>query len=883
MTPRRATRLALVALVAVLGMLAATVAGRSGSDPVAAPTSTTSVPPPTKAGPAPVEPTAEPTAEPIVPPPVTVGAAPVTPSTNPAAADPGPRQVPVDPVVEEKVAADGQTAVLVDLDVPDGLSPEERFGVVAAAADEVLAGLPEGSYSAAKPTGSTPALALTVDTAGLDALRTASSATRVAEDRVNVAFSLNAPTSIQAPQAWARGADGGGQVIAVLDTGVARTHPYLMRGTTSDVLAEACFSSSSGTALSSYCPNGVTQQYGTSAAAPCPAPAAECLHGTHVAGIAAGGTGATSYNDPVPGFAASGIAPDARLLGVQVFSKGSPAFCGGSTSCPVAFDSDIIRGLEWVGGQQATYPGLAAVNLSLGGGRFSPTSSCDAQNVAMKKAIDDLRAVGIVTVVASGNNGWSGSISAPACISTAVAVGAVDDVTGRVASYSNISADVDILAPGSAIRSSIPSTSMGTLSGTSMATPAVAGAFAVLREARPDLTVDELLSALQANGTSVASRLSSCPTTLPNVALNTTLDNFRSFSDTVFTSAAPVRVMDTRSGPGETGKVGQGQCRPVDTVAAGVPSDAVAIVANMTAVGPTADTFLTAFTSAGPPNASNLNVPAGRIVPNLVTVKVNAQGQFQVYNFAGQVDVVVDVVGWYRPSTGIEFRSIAPVRVLDTRVEGDEITGGTTRPVDATRAGVPSGASAVVANLTVTSPSASSWFTAFPNGPVPTASNLNFVAGQTVANLAIVKLTPDGTFLVANQAGTAHLVVDVVGWFAPGEEARFTPLSPGRVIDTRGGPKLGAGSTRIVDPSPAGVPSSATAIVANVTATQPTAESWLTAFPQGVAPDVSSLNFVAGQTVPNLVTVKRAPDGTFRIRNQAGSTHVVVDVAGFYE
>ena len=93
----------------------------------------------------------------------------------------------------------------------------------------------------------------------------------------------------------------------------------------------------------------------------------------------------------------------------------------------------------------------------------------------MKQAIDDLRAAGIATVVAAGNSGWRGTISGPACISTAVAVGWVDDATLAVANGSNLSPAVDLLAPGSVIRSSFPPDVMGDLSGTSMATPAVCG------------------------------------------------------------------------------------------------------------------------------------------------------------------------------------------------------------------------------------------------------------------------------------------------------------------------------------------------------------------------------------------------------------------------
>ena len=893
MTPSSISRravLVVVVLAAVLGLLAAFFLGRPdtadrtaspdpsasttaapGADPASSPSTSSTVPD------APVAPEPEPVVDPatVAPQPVADTAVDLTPEpTGPA---------PVEPGVEATIASDGEAPVLVGLDVPEGLTPEEREPLVAAAAAEVLASVPPGSASRVKPTGTTAVLALTVDAAGLDALRRAAAVVGVGEDGINTIESTNSPVSVQADELWSQDLDGAGQVVAVLDTGVARDHPYLATDGVSDVLAEACFSTTSASRYTSNCPGGEAQAFGVGVAAPCPAPASACHHGTHVAGIVAGGSGAASMAPA--SFGASGIAPGAKLLAVQVFSSfGS----GAEPSSQGAFDSDIIRALEWVYGQRATHPGLAAVNLSLGGGRYAGT--CDADYPEMKQAIDDLRAAGIATVVAAGNSGWRGTISGPACISTAVAVGWVDDATLAVSNGSNLSPAIDLLAPGSAIRSSFPPDVMGNLSGTSMAAPAAAAAFATMKQAAPQLGVDDILSALQAYGRSIATGLGSCPTTLPYLQMGATRADLRSLADASFTGISPVRVRDTRFGIGGSGglgaRLGQGQCLSVSATSAGVPADAVAVVANVTAVEPTADTYVTAFPQAGPPNASNLNVPVGRIKANLVTVGLDAQRRFQLFNFAGNVHVVVDVVGWYRPAAGAEFQPSAPIRVLDTSFGPGSIGlmgPGESRVVDATRAGVPPGAAAVLANITATGATTSSWFTAYPSGAVPNTSNVNFAPGQTVANLAIVKLAPDGTFRVFNNDGSARLVVDVTGWFDDTATGVFTPVAPTRLVDTRSSSKLGAGQVGTVQTSFAGVPPSATAVVVNVTATQPTASSWLTLYPGGVAPTASSVNFDAGQTVPNLVTVQLAPDGTFAVRNQFGSTHLILDVAGYYE
>ena len=270
--------------------------------------------------------------------------------------------------------------------------------------------------------------------------------------------------------------------------------------------------------------------------------------------------------------------------------------------------------------------------------------------------------------------------------------------------------------------------------------------------------------------------------------------------------------------------------------------------------------------------------------------------------------MIFDVQGYVSVPTGVPgtaglFNPLVPARILDTR----NGTGGVSSPVGpgATinvqvtgQGGVPAaGVAAVVINLTVTNPTASSYVTAFPTGgSQPLASKVNFVAGQTIPNRVVIKLGTGGKISIFNSFGNVHLVADVNGWFTDGTVATangsvFTGLSPNRIVDTRNGTggfssPVGPGASIAVTVAGKGgvPPAGATAAVLNVTATNPTAPSYLTVWPDGTSrPLASDLNFVSGQTIPNLVIVKLGSNGKVDIFNAAGSTDVVVDVVGWYQ
>jgi hypothetical protein len=203
--------------------------------------------------------------------------------------------------------------------------------------------------------------------------------------------------------------------------------------------------------------------------------------------------------------------------------------------------------------------------------------------------------------------------------------------------------------------------------------------------------------------------------------------------------------------------------------------------------------------------------------------------------------------------------------------------------------------SAVVLNVTATDTTATSYLTVFPAGAgAPVTSNLNWTAGQTVAKLVTVGLG-SGAVAAFNAKGSADLVFDVAGYYStpdqsPGPDGLYNPLVPARLLDTRNGTgapiaKLTQSQVLTVQVTGVGgVPSSGvSAVVLNVTATNPSTAGYLTVFPAGGAtPLASNLNFRAGETVPNRVIVGVGGSGQVGIFNGKGTTNVVADVNGWF-
>lgn len=384
----------------------------------------------------------------------------------------------------------------------------------------------------------TPGFAITANAAEIERLR-AHHAVRAVYDNAPMRPATDVSMSqIGVDDLWSAGVRGAGASVAVLDTGIEAEHPMVEDA----IIASACFNTdgvgNNDGAVTPLCPNGEdTQIELTSAAAATACPEAQyfpdepnaadgCTHGTHVASIAAGRPQTLGSGAQV-----SGAAPGASIVAVNVFSHFEAAACvedgepPESADCVQSYSSDQIRALDWLY-QNRIQLGLASVNMSLGGpGEHVGVCSRTAINDAMGL----LRDAGIAVVVASGNDAssdeYEDGISAPACVANAISVGAVDD-NDVVTSFSNDAPILDLLAPGSRILAGLlterpdpgqncqvvadtePNSDgvcnwFGPQSGTSMAAPHVAGAFALLRSGFPSASVDDLLTALKVTGVPV--------------------------------------------------------------------------------------------------------------------------------------------------------------------------------------------------------------------------------------------------------------------------------------------------------------------------------------------------------------------------------------------
>lgn len=255
-------------------------------------------------------------------------------------------------------------------------------------------------------------------------------------------------------------------------------------------------------------------------------------------------------------------------------------------------------------------------------------------------------------------------------------------------------------------------------------------------------------------------------------------------------TVTPCRAFDTRgsavlcagSAATPVARIGPGGVLTVKVAGVGgIPADATAVVVNLTAVGASAATVVTAYPAGGPrPGASTLNVASSAAVSNLAVVAVGAGGAISLYNLAGTVSLVGDIAGAFTPASGDGYVAVTPCRAFDTRAISTLCPGATNHPAARLAAGgtvvvqiagvggVPAGATAVVLTLTAVGAPGPTFITAYPTGSArPVVSNLNVSTGAALSNLAVVPLGAGGSITLANGSAAVNVLGDIAGYLMP--------------------------------------------------------------------------------------------------------------------
>jgi len=538
----------------------------------------------------------------------------------------------------------------------------------------------------------------------------------------------------RAPEVWAAGYTGAGIVVAGQDTGIAWIHPALQAGYRgwNGVTASHDYNWHDSIHAS-------TGPCGANAVAPCD----DDVHGTHTMGTVAGSSGANQI----------GMAPGARWIGCRNMDGGN-----GTPSTYLECFEFFLAPYP-VGGTSAQGDPARAPHVTNNSWGCPSYEGCAADTLRL--AVAAQRAAGIFASVSAGNSGSGCSTvtDPPAIYAESWVVGALVTGTTSIASFSSrgpVTLDgsgrtkPDLAAPGTSTRSSVPGGGYASLSGTSMASPHVAGAVALLWSAQPALVgqVAQTERILADSATAISTTAcGSVAGVRPNNVFGWGSLDVKAAVDVAFVRPI-VSGLSPASGPSTGGT-------------------AVTILGANFSTGPTPPTVsfggvAAASVTAG--SAGSLVAVAPPRAPGAVDVTVTNPG-----GASGTIGASYT----YLSPPGTSFHTLAPCRVLDTRwadgpLGGPVLAAGQARTfVLAGACGVPADAVAIAVNVTATEAEAAGALTVFsPDGPVPQTATIHFRPGQTRANWAFVLLGAGPSLGVSNgSTGSAHAIVDVSGYF----------------------------------------------------------------------------------------------------------------------
>ena len=358
-----------------------------------------------------------------------------------------------------------------------------------------------------------------------------------------------------------------------------------------------------------------------------------------------------------------------------------------------------------------------------------------------------------------------------------------------------------------------------------------------------------------------------------------------------FEPVAPYRLVDSRIGQGTT-RLQAGKVVKIDVASA----DVMAVSANFVAVGPDGFGFITAYNCTDQrPEVSTLNFRPGEFVANQAVVPLKS-GKMCLYSLVS-TDVVIDVNGFFHGDAESAFTPETPDRLLDTRKAGQQrLRAGEERVLQVAGAknAAPADATGVSLNVTVEQPAGAGFLKVYPCGlPAGTEiSTVNYAAGEIRPNSVVVPVDGSGRVCFQSLVAT-DVIVDYTGYFSDGGGLDFQPVDPIRMFDSRSttaafnestnGSRVGAGKVvRLQIAGTRGVPADATAVSLNLTAAEPLAASFLTAYPCGERPDTSTVNIFPSQgAAANGAMVKLSSKGELCVYT-LNPTHIIVDVNGVY-
>ncbi|MGW4410759.1 S8 family peptidase [Nonomuraea sp. NPDC004702] len=742
-----------------------------------------------------------------------------------------------------------------------------RVNVVTRDRDELAAVSGSGAGQVLQTLSRLPMVTLRTDRAGLQRLAARPGVLSVSEDRpVPPALGQSVPL-IGGDRTRAAGLTGAGTAVAVLDTGVATGHPFLG----GRVVAEACFSPADPDySATSLCPDGTPEQDGPGSAdaerGGCSDELLDCSHGTHVAGIIAGD------GEGIDGDGGSGVAPGADLVAIQVFSRfDSDVHCRSlGTPCLLSFVSAQVAALEKVQALKATLP-IVAVNMSLGGGEYTAPCEIDER----KALIDALLAAGVATVVAAGNDASPNGVAAPACVSSAVAVGSTTDAD-VLSSFSNRGPLLDLLAPGSDIVSSVPGDRWASMSGTSMAAPHVAGALAVLSQAFPGVGPAALEAKLKETGRAIAYT----GATTPRIQLDAAAQGAtpRPGPDQYFHSRG--RILDNV-------RISANSTMAVQVAGvAGLPAQGVRSVAlNVSAKGDffNTGTITVHASDEQEPDGKVLAYDTSRYASTMIIARVGADGKVKVVNRGtGPVKVTLDAHGHTldkaAAAVGGTYFPVTPARVADHTVipalGNYELSVAGVKGLPAT------GVAQVALTVVLKSPSTGTVRMYAAGDAYPVDANIDYPANLTTQFHTIVKPGQDGKINVHNLGyDNAEISVDVTGYFSAERRGALVkavrPTSAGRAL------AIPAGGTKTVRFT--GLPASGVTAVALTVAARGSAAGTVSVLPQSGPSTARVVAYPAGKdAVGSTIAAVRA-DGSVVLKNEgAGQVSVDVDLYAYF-